>query len=145
LRPAALPLATPVGTLPGLPIIVHSPSPIDEEEFFKGRHEGRAIHRALKEADKEIGPSEIRVSKSQIGFYRRHPFAATWSRGRYLKGDVSPLVLSVFLRRRDGSPRWKKVVEPRPGRFTHHLELRSAKELDDEVRSRLSEAWREAD
>jgi hypothetical protein len=36
-------------------------------------------------------------------------------------------------------------VEPRPGRFAHHLELRSAKELDNEVRSRLSEAWREAD
>jgi hypothetical protein len=54
-------------------------------------------------------------------------------------------VLSIFLRRRDGSPRWKKVGEPQPGRFTHHLELRSAKELDDEVRSHLSEAWREAD
>jgi hypothetical protein len=114
---------------------------MDEEEFFKGRPEGRAI----KEAVKEIGPSEIRVSKSQIGFYRRHPFAATWTPGRYLKGDVPPLVLSVFLRWRDGSPRWKKIVEPRPGRFTHHLEPRSAKELDDEVQSRLSEAWREPD
>jgi hypothetical protein len=118
---------------------------MDEEEFFKGRPEGRAIHRAIKEAVKEIGPSEIRVSKSQIGFYRRHPFAATWTPGRYLKGDVPLLALSVFLRRRDGSPRRKKVVEPRPGRYTHHLELRSAKELDDEVRFRLSEAWREAD
>ena len=61
----------------GLPIIVHSPSPMDEEKFFKGTPEGRAIHRAIKDAVKEIGPSEIRVSKSQIGFYRRHPFAAT--------------------------------------------------------------------
>ena len=50
---------------------------MDQEEFFKGRPEGRAIHRAIKDAVKEIGPSEIRVSKSQIGFYRRHPFAAT--------------------------------------------------------------------
>ena len=64
--------------------------------------------RAIKEAVKEIGPSEIRVSKSQTGFYRRHPFAATWTPGRYLKGNVPPLVLSVFLPRRDGSPRWKK-------------------------------------
>jgi hypothetical protein len=65
--------------------------------------------------------------------------------GADLNADVPPLVLSVSLRRRDGSPRWKKVVEPRPGHFTHHLELRSPKELDDEVPSRLSEAWREAD
>jgi hypothetical protein len=43
-----------------------------------------------------------------------------------------------FLPQRDGSTHWTKMVEPRHGRFTHHLELRSAKELDDEVRSRLS-------
>jgi hypothetical protein len=35
-------------------------------------------------------------------------------------------------------------VELRPGRFTHHLELRSAGKIDDEVRRHLSEAWREA-
>jgi Domain of unknown function (DUF5655) len=79
---------------------------MDEEEFFKGRPEGRAIYRAIKEALQEIGPSEIRVSESQIGFYRRHPFAATWTPG-YLKGDVPPLVLLVFLRR------WDIPVDPR--------------------------------
>jgi hypothetical protein len=54
------------------------------------------------------------------------------------------LVLSVFLRRRHGSPRWKEVVEPKPGRFTHHVELGAAKEVDNEVRGWLSEAWRDA-
>jgi hypothetical protein len=39
----------------GLPIIVHTPSPRDDEEFFKGRPEGRAIHRAIKEAVKDAG------------------------------------------------------------------------------------------
>ena len=50
-------------------------------------------------------------------------------------------MLSVGLERRDESPRWKQVVEVRPGRFMHHLELRSADEIDDEVRAWLREAW----
>jgi hypothetical protein len=64
--------------------------------------------------------------------------------GMYLgKGDV-PLVLTVGLRRRDGSPRWKEIVEPAPGRFTHHLELRSSADIDAEVCGWLQEAWEEA-
>jgi hypothetical protein len=50
-------------------------------------------------------------------------------------------VLTVGLRRRDGSPRWKQIVEPYPGRFTHHLELRSPGEVDAEVEAWLREAW----
>jgi hypothetical protein len=39
------------------------------------------------------------------------------------------------------SPRWKEIVEPAPGRFTHHLELHSTADVDDEVQSWLQEAW----
>lgn len=51
------------------------------------------------------------------------------------------VIESVGLRRRDGSLRWKQVVEPAPGRFTHHLELRSVFDVDAEVRDWLQEAW----
>jgi hypothetical protein len=61
--------------------------------------------------------------------------------GQYLQRASPPLVLSVFLRRRDASPRWKEVVEPARGRFTHHLELNALADLDDEVRTWLREAW----
>jgi hypothetical protein len=50
-------------------------------------------------------------------------------------------VLTVALRRRDTSPRWKEIVEPVPGRFTHHLELFTAAGIDDQVRTWLHEAW----
>jgi Domain of unknown function (DUF5655) len=56
-------------------------------------------------------------------------------------GWHAPLVLTLSLRRRDLSPRWREIVEPAPGRFTHHLELRSTADIDDEVRSWLQEAW----
>jgi hypothetical protein len=50
-------------------------------------------------------------------------------------------LLSIALRRRDLSPRWKEVVEPYPGRFTHHLELFTGEEIDAQVRARLFEAY----
>lgn len=56
------------------------------------------------------------------------------------KGDVL-LVLTVGLRRRDDSPRWKEIIEPAPRRFAHHLELHSGADIDNEVRCWLQEAW----
>ncbi|HQT52056.1 MAG TPA: DUF5655 domain-containing protein [Phenylobacterium sp.] len=112
---------------------------------FVARHpEARAVHEAVQAAVEAIGPARVRVGKSQVGFSRAHPFAATWRPEQYLRRARAPLVLSVYLRRRDASLRWKEVVEPRPGRFTHHLELSSAQEVDDFVRARLAEAWKEA-
>ena len=67
-----------------------------------------------------------------------------WIPSRYLKRAAAPLVLSIFLRRRLDSTRWKQVVEPAPGRYTHHLELYDASDVDQEVREWLREAWEEA-
>ena len=87
---------------------------------------------------------EIRVSKSQIAFRRRRAFAWVWVPQRYLRGRQAPLVLTLSFARKDESPRWKEIVEPNPGRFTHHLELRTSTEIDDEVRGWLKEAWETA-
>jgi hypothetical protein len=63
---------------------------------------------------------------------------------QYFAGSDEPLVLTIDLHRRDSSLRWKQVVEPRPGLFTHHLEIHSADDVDDEVLGFLREAWAEA-
>jgi hypothetical protein len=63
---------------------------------------------------------------------------------RYLRSGHAPLVLTLSFRHRDPSPRWKEIVEPAPGRFTHHLELHSVDEIDDEVGAWLREAWASA-
>ena len=80
------------------------------------------------------------VTKSQIAFSIRRGFAWAWTPDRWLRGETAPLVLSIALRRLDESPRWKEVVEPRPGHWMHHLELWSASEVDDDVRAWLLEA-----
>ena len=111
------------------------------DEFFAGWQDSRQIFDALRAAVEALGPVEVRVTKSQVAFRRRRAFAWAWLPGAYLRGKHAPLVLTLSFRHRDPSPRWKEVVEPYPGRFTHHLELRSAAEIDDEVRAWLQEAW----
>ena len=115
---------------------------MDLDEFFAGREESRQILGTLRRAIEAIGPAELRVTRSQIAFRRRRAFAWAWTPDRYLRGPrLAPLVLTLALPRRDPSPRWKQVVEPVPGRFTHHLELRSPAEIDAEVHAWLREAW----
>jgi hypothetical protein len=96
------------------------------DEFFAGYEESRPVFDALYTAIEALGPVEIQVSKSQVAFRRRKPFALAWVPARYLRGLCPPVVLTLLLACRHRSPRWKQIVEPVPGRFTHHLELLSA-------------------
>lgn len=111
------------------------------DEFFAGWEESRQIFDTLLGAVGAAGAVEIRVTKSQVAFRRRREFAWVWVPDRYLHSRHAPLVLTLSFRHRDPSPRWKEIAEPRPGRFVHHLELRSVAEIDVEVRAWLREAW----
>jgi len=120
------------------------PTPkLSVDAFFAGRPTSRAIFEALRAAVATLDEVDLRVSKSQIAFRRRVGFAAVWMPEQYLGRGV-PLVLTVGLRRRDESARWKQVVEPHPGRFTHHLEIASPEEVDEQVLRWLQEAWQTA-
>jgi hypothetical protein len=112
---------------------------MEAADLFEGDRAALALHAQVAAVIREIGTARVQVAKSQVGFY--HPFAAMWRPSQYLARRHAPLVLSIYLKRRDDSSRWKEVVEPIPGRFTHHLELRSAADIDDFVRARLAEAW----
>ena len=114
------------------------------DDFFTGHPESREIFAALSAAIAALGPANLRVTKSQVAFRRARTFAWAWMPGLYLHGKTAPLVLSVALRRRDASPRWKEIVEPAPGRFMHHLALYSPAEIDGDVLRWLQEAWEQA-
>jgi hypothetical protein len=113
------------------------------DDFFAGRALSRQIFDALSAAITGLGEVQVRVTKSQVAFARRRAFAWAWLPEMYL-GRGAPLVLTVALRRRETSPRWKQVVEPVPGRFTHHLELYAPEEVDTQVTTWIREAWNEA-
>ncbi len=113
------------------------------DDFFPGRAASRRIFDAMAAAVASVGEAELRITKSQVAFMRRRAFAWAWLPEMYLRRGA-PLVLTVALRRRDASSRWKQVVEPAPGRFTHHLELYAPEDVDAEVVEWLAEAWRDA-
>jgi hypothetical protein len=111
------------------------------DEYFEGKEESKKLFEVVRREIETIGETELRVSKSQIAFRRRKAFAWTWMPSKYLRGRIAPLVLTFSFRKRNESPRWKEIVKPYPGRFTHHLELYSIKDIDDEVREWLRQAW----
>jgi hypothetical protein len=111
------------------------------ESFLAGHEQAGRLYDAVLHALRDLTGVAVRVGKSQITFSRRRSFAAVWVPGRYLRGRTAPLVLTVYLPDRDPSPRWKQVVEPARGRFTHHLELWQESDVDDEVVRWLRRAW----
>jgi hypothetical protein len=111
------------------------------DEFFQGFEKSRPLFEAVRNAIDAIGSTELRVSKSQIVFWRRKAAARVWIPARYLRSNTAPLVLTLGFPSRDESPRWKEIVEPVSGRFTHHLELYSLADLDEEVHDWLRAAW----
>jgi len=115
--------------------------PMTLDKFFSGHKESKQLFDALRGMVDAIGPTELRVTKSQIAFRRRKAFAWVWMPAQYLRGKRAPLVLTLAFRYRDTSPRWKEVVEPRQGHFTHHLELYSTQDIDDQVYHWLQNAW----
>ncbi|WP_324650745.1 DUF5655 domain-containing protein [Georgenia sp. H159] len=116
-------------------------------EFFAGSTDGYRIYLAVADvvADvvADLGPVEVRVSTSQIAFRRRRSFAYVWRPGTYVASDV-PAVLSFALPRELSSPRFKEVAHPTPTVWMHHVELRDAAQVDDEVRRWLASAYEAA-
>jgi uncharacterized membrane protein YiaA len=120
--------------------------PISLDQHFAGRApRSRELFEAVRDMIESIGPASMGVTKNEVAFRRRLVFAWTWLPGPYVHDDIPPLVLTVALDRRDNSPRWGRVWEAQPGRFSHHLELRSVGEVDAEVLAWLREAWERAE
>lgn len=105
-------------------------------EYLSDHGDSRALFEQLRHLVLGLDDVIEVESKSQVAFRRRRTFAMAWAPGQYLGERGAPLVLSVALPVRDPDPRWKEIVEPRSGVFMHHLELRTAHDIDDQV-----EAW----
>ncbi len=116
-------------------------SSLSLDEFFAGEPISRQLFDRIQQYLTTLGSFETRVTKSQVSFRRYRPFAWVWMPGKYLHRQVAPLVLTFVFDYRDKSPRWKEIVAPAPGHFTHHLELYSLSDIDGDVEGWLKQAW----
>ncbi len=132
----------------GEPTAPPAAPPTSPEDHFAGEPVAVGTWRAVHGLLAALGPVEVRVSRSQVGLRRASPRGAgvayLWVPGRYLRGRGAPIVVSVVLGRRDGSPRWKEVARPSPRHWMHHLEVTDPAQVDDEVAAWLREAWEHA-
>lgn len=112
------------------------------EGFFEGRQEAFLLFEALRKAVETLGPVKVEAMKTQVSFEAERKFAWVWLPQMWIrKRAQSSITLTFVLDREVRHPRIVEAVEPSPGRWTHHILIDEAEDIDDEVRGWLKEAY----
>ncbi len=112
------------------------------EGLFAARAEALALFNVVRAFIESLGPVTMDVSKTQVAFGRGRKFAWVWLPQMWIKKRPDESVTLVFdypyrIRHR----RIASAVEPRPGRWTHHVLIDREADLDERVRSWLRQAY----
>ena len=110
--------------------------------FLGAQPERTAIFEAVEAAVAELGESAMEVKRSQISWKAPRLFAALslpLRVGRHWPEGA--LVLTFGLGRRLEHPRIFQAAEPYPGRWTHHVVVQTAEEIDRELLDWIHEAY----
>ena len=112
--------------------------------FFFGEHmDALPIYERLEARIlAQIPDVKIKVAKTQITFARRYGFAfVSFNPCRRAKDRPAVWMTVTFgLGNRKESPRIDAATEPYPGRWTHHVMVGSAEEIDEELLGWIWEA-----
>lgn len=119
----------------------HPATTAEVESFLAANPVALGAFRAVQQHLDGLGGVELRLAATQVSWSRHRGFAFLWLPRTWLGSRGAAAVLSLALTERVTSPRWKQVVEVRPGLILHHLELASAADVDAEVRAWLERAW----
>ena len=111
--------------------------------FFDGKPAELALYETLFRHMEEVFPdASVKVQKSQISFYGRHLFGAVSLPVRRKKNwPEHCVVVTIGLSHPLESPRAAVSVEPYPGRWTNHVLVSEASQVDEELLEWLNEAW----
>lgn len=112
------------------------------EDLFVGWAEALALFQAVRRYIESIGPVTMEATKSQISFGTETKFAWVWlPRPWDKKRPENSIVLTFSLGRHIEHVRIAQVVEPYPGRWTHHVIIENEADLDQDVRGWLRYAY----
>ena len=116
---------------------------VDELLFFDAHQDALALYEAFRESVLgKVPDARIEVKKTQISFFDRRMFAAV-SFALVRKAKDRPksfLTITFGLSYRKESDRIDAAVEAYPNRWTHHVMIGSAEEVDEELVSWIVEA-----
>ena len=116
---------------------------VDELLFFDAHRDALPLYEAFREAVfGKVPDARIEVKKTQISFFDRRMFAAvSFAPVRKAKERPKPFLTITFgLPYRKESDRIDVAVEAYPNRWTHHVMIGSAEEVDEELVSWIIEA-----
>ena len=116
---------------------------VDEIFFFDAKPAALPLNETFREAVlARIPLARIEAKKMQISFFNRRMFAAvSFTRVRKVKDRPDPFMTITFgLPYRKESARIDVSTEPYPNRWTHHIMIGLAEEIDDELLSWIAEA-----
>lgn len=115
----------------------------EELLFFNGWPDMLPLYEKLMAGiAKEHPDASVKVSKTQISLRSRYVFAAVSLPWRRIRGWPARYLLVTFtLPEQTLSPRIRQAVEPYPHRWTHHVPVETAQEIDAELMGWLEEAY----
>lgn len=102
------------------------------EDLFAGHPNAVRLCHRVRKAVEGLGPVEVAVTGSQVSFRAQGGERFCWL-GRPPEGvkGLADETVVLSLRYRLTSSRIQQVVEPRPGRFTHHLVQHQVADLEE--------------
>lgn len=111
------------------------------EGFFKGRPEALRLFYFIQIFIETLGPVKMEVAKTQISFGVKRKFVWVWLPQMWVKRPEGSITLTFDLSHRVDHQMIEQAVEPRPGRWTHHVIIKREPDLDEDVRGWLREAY----
>lgn len=118
--------------------------PDTPDSYFADSPVGMAVYSAVRAVLDGLGPVEVRVTRSHIGFVRGRGFAYLWRPGRWLRRPTAEVVLSFALNHPLSAARIKEVVHPTARAWIHHVELHDPADIDAEIAGWLTQAYQQA-
>jgi hypothetical protein len=120
-------------------------SPAEEralETFFAEHPASRKHFEMVRGYIESLGPVTIAVARTQVSFGVIRKFAWVWLPQMWIrKRSNSSLTLAFAADHWIHGRRIEAAVEPRPGRWTHHLILEKESDFDGRVKTWLREAY----
>lgn len=115
------------------------------ESLFQGRPEALRLFDAVRGYIESLDSVTIEPAKTQVSFGAVGKFAWVWLPQSWVKKrSETSITLTFSLGRRVAHEKIAEVVEPRPGRWIHHVVIEEESDFDEDVRAWLREAYEAA-
>lgn len=112
------------------------------EGLFAGRPAAFGLFEIVRQYIASLGPVKMEAAKTQVSFGVGSRFAWVWLPQMWVKKQrEGSITLTFDLGRHVMHPRIKQAVEPRSGRWTHHVVIETEADFDGNVRDWLREAY----